>query len=245
MNDITNFKETMTSLEISEVTGKQHQHILRDIDGLIEQGLDASNFGLTSYIDKSNREQRMYRLTKKGCLILASGYNALLREKIINRWEELEIAHRTNTPLLPTTYKEALKELLSKVEENEILALENKQQADKIEQDAPKVNFANALTSSTDTILVRELAKNLKQNGVDIGGNRLWDWLRNNGYICKGKCEPTQLAMEQKLFVVITRTIEKGTSTPIVSRTTKVTAKGQMYFINKLLSQNNADDKPF
>lgn len=245
MNEITNFKETMTSLEISEVTGKQHQHILRDIDGLIEQGLDASNFGLTSYIDKSNREQRMYRLTKKGCLILASGYNALLRERIINRWKELEMAHRANTPALPTTYKEALKELLAKVEENETLALENKQQADKIEQDAPKVNFANALTSSTDTILVRELAKILKQNGINIGGNRLWDWFRNNGYICKGKCEPTQLAMEQKLFVVITRTIENGSSTPIVSRTTKVTAKGQMYFINKLLSQKDADDKPF
>lgn len=80
----------MTSLEIAEVTGKQHQHVLRDIDSLLAQGVDASNFGLTSYVDKSNREQRCYQLTKKGCLILASGYDALLREKIINRWEELE-----------------------------------------------------------------------------------------------------------------------------------------------------------
>lgn len=94
MNELIR-KETMTSLEIAEVTGKQHQHVLRDIDGLLAQGVDASNFGLTSYIDKSNREQRCYQLTKKGCLILASGYDALLREKIINRWEELEIGKAT------------------------------------------------------------------------------------------------------------------------------------------------------
>lgn len=88
-------KETMTSLEIAEVTGKQHQHVLRDIDALLAQGVDASNFGQTSYKDKSNREQRCYLLTKKGCLILASGYDALLREKIINRWEDLETGNVT------------------------------------------------------------------------------------------------------------------------------------------------------
>ena len=80
----------MTSLEIAEVTGKNHQHVLRDIDELLKQGVDASNFGLTSYTDKSNRKQRCYSLTGKGVLLLASGYNPLLREKIINRWEELE-----------------------------------------------------------------------------------------------------------------------------------------------------------
>ena len=81
-------KETMTSLEIAEVTGKQHQHIMRDIRAILSQGVDASNFGLTSYTDKSNRQSPCYELTKKGCLILASGDDALLREKIINRWEE-------------------------------------------------------------------------------------------------------------------------------------------------------------
>ena len=96
MNDLKivgetiNAKETMSSMQIAEITGKQHQHVLRDIDSLLNQGLDASNFGLTSYLDNCNRNQRMYNLTKKGCLILASGYDALLREKIINRWEELE-----------------------------------------------------------------------------------------------------------------------------------------------------------
>lgn len=91
----------MTSLEIAEVTGKQHQHILRDIDGLLQQGVDASNFGLTSYTDSCNRQQRCYHLTPKGCLILASGYDALLREKIINRLEAVETGMAQ--PLYQTT----------------------------------------------------------------------------------------------------------------------------------------------
>lgn len=113
MNELIK-NETMTSLEVAEVTGKQHQHVLRDIDSLLAQGVDASNFGLTSYVDKSNREQRCYQLTKKGCLILASGYDALLREKIINRWEELETG--MTTPYYVSKTEEAAKVRMIMVE---------------------------------------------------------------------------------------------------------------------------------
>ena len=88
-------KETMTSLEIAEVTGKRHDSVLRDIRNLLLQGVDAHNFVETSYTDKANRQQKCFTLTKKGCLILASGYDALLREKIINRWEDLETGNAT------------------------------------------------------------------------------------------------------------------------------------------------------
>lgn len=80
----------MSSLEIANITGKQHAHIMRDIRTLIEQGVNESNFGLVDYTDKKGEKRSMYNLTKKGCLILASGYNAVLREKIIDRWELLE-----------------------------------------------------------------------------------------------------------------------------------------------------------
>lgn len=90
MNELANIKETMTSLEIAEVTGKRHDAVLRDIRSLLEQGVNAHNFVEVEYKDKKGENRPMYQLTKKGCLILASGYNALLREKIINRWEELE-----------------------------------------------------------------------------------------------------------------------------------------------------------
>ena len=85
MNELINVGELYThnkinSLQIAEVTGKEHKNIIRDIDVLLSKGVDKFNFEPTSYKDKSNRYQRMYNLTKKGCLILASGYDAVLRE---------------------------------------------------------------------------------------------------------------------------------------------------------------------
>lgn len=80
----------MSSLEIAEVTGKRHDAVLRDIRNLLEQGVAAHNFVASCYTDKSNKKSPCFNLTKKGCLILASGYNAVLREKIIDRWEALE-----------------------------------------------------------------------------------------------------------------------------------------------------------
>lgn len=97
----------ITSLQISELTGKQHAHIMRDIRNLLEQGVAESNFGLGSYTDANNQQRPCYNLTKKGCLILASGYDAVLREKIINRWEELENKRKESFPV-PQSFGEAL-----------------------------------------------------------------------------------------------------------------------------------------
>ena len=80
----------MSSLEIAEVTGKEHKNVMRDIQNLLSQGVDKLNFECISYKDSMNRVRDAYQLTYKGVLILASGYNPVLREKIINRWEELE-----------------------------------------------------------------------------------------------------------------------------------------------------------
>ena len=92
----------MSSIDVANVTGKQHAHILRDIRNLLDQGVAASNFGLGSYMDANQQVRPCYNLTAKGCLILASGYNPILREKIINRLEELEkqrIAEEINPDL--------------------------------------------------------------------------------------------------------------------------------------------------
>ena len=80
----------MSSLEIAEVTGKEHKNVMRDIQNILSQGVDKLNFERISYKDSMNRVRDAYQLTYKGVLILASGYNPVLREKIINRWEELE-----------------------------------------------------------------------------------------------------------------------------------------------------------
>lgn len=104
-----------------------------------------------------------------------------------------------------------------------------------IQEMKPKALFADAVAQSDTSILVYDLAKLICQNGVKIGGNRLWTWLRDNGYIFKHSCEPTQKSMEMKLFEVIERTVQRSGHDPKVTRTTRVTGKGQQYFINKFL----------
>lgn len=109
-----------------------------------------------------------------------------------------------------------------------------------IEQQKPQVLFAKAVETSETSILVGQLAKLLTQNGVNIGQNRLFAWLRDNGYLGKKGAhynEPTQYAVERGWFEVVERTVPKPDGSVIVSRTTKVTGKGQVYFINKLLTQ--------
>lgn len=110
-------------------------------------------------------------------------------------------------------------------------------QKKQLEEQKPKVIFADAVASSKGTILIRELAKILKQNGVDIGEKRLYKWLRDNGYLIKQKGSdyntPTQRAMNLKLFEVKETNINTSDGTIIISKTTKVTGKGQIYFINK------------
>ena len=122
------------------------------------------------------------------------------------------------------------------------LAIDNQKKAEKIEQDKPKVIFADAVSTSQRSCLVAELAKILKQNGVNIGQNRLFEWLRKHGYLCsKGQYynQPTQRAQELGLFEIKQTTINKPDGSILVSTTTKVTGKGQIYFVNKFLNDSN------
>lgn len=126
-------KDGMTSLEVSEVTGRSHANVLRDIRNILEQGVNKINFEFISYTDSMNREKPMYHLTPKGCLILASGYNAVLREKIIDRLFELETKERQYKPLsaypMLTTERKKAEELMSntsmEVLEDASLLIEN------------------------------------------------------------------------------------------------------------------------
>ena len=109
-----------------------------------------------------------------------------------------------------------------------------------IERDKPKVMFADAVDTSTSSILVGELAKLISQNGVKIGQNRLFQWLRDNGYLIKKQGEaynlPTQRSMDLKIMDIKKRTQNNPDGSIRVTRTTKITGKGQQYFINKFLA---------
>ncbi|MCK5517641.1 MAG: phage antirepressor KilAC domain-containing protein [Desulfobulbaceae bacterium] len=133
---------------------------------------------------------------------------------------------------VPSTRAEALR-LAADLEEKNTLLQE------KIAEDRPKVIFADAIDSAPSSILMGELAKNLRKNGFDIGQNRLFEWMRDNGWLMKrGESYnlPTQKGMELELFEIKPRTITSADGTIRVTKTTKVTGKGQQYFINHFLA---------
>jgi len=111
-----------------------------------------------------------------------------------------------------------------------------------IEADRPKVLFADAVSASKSSCLIGELAKILKQNGIDIGQNKLFQWLRSNGYLISRRGEswnqPTQKSMQLGLFELKKTNINHADGHTTVNTTTKVTGKGQQYFINKFLSED-------
>lgn len=115
-----------------------------------------------------------------------------------------------------------------------------RKQAEQIEEMKPKAMFADSVSASKTTILIGELAKILRGNGVIIGQNRLFDWLRKNGYLINRKGTdwnmPTQRAMELDLFRVKETAINHSDGSTSISKTVKVTGKGQQYFINKFIS---------
>ena len=112
---------------------------------------------------------------------------------------------------------------------------ESRRMGQQLKEQAPKVLFADAVTASSTSILIGELAKLIKQNGVEIGQTRLFKWLRENGFLMRDNM-PTQYAMERGLFVVTERTINNPDGSVRITRTTKVTGKGQTYFINRFLA---------
>lgn len=125
----------------------------------------------------------------------------------------------------------------TKLKEERALRLIAEQQVTELK---PKALFADAVATSHTSILVGELAKIIKQNGVDIGANRLFHWLRANGFLIKRKGTdwnmPTQKSMELGLFEVKETAINRSDGSVSVSKTAKVTGKGQQYFINKFLN---------
>lgn len=183
--------------------------------------------------NKGNPNQTVINESGVYALVFSSKLPSAIRFK---RWVTSEVLpqiRKTGSYASPQLTGE---ELMAKalIEANSVLARQSKQ----LEEQKPKVLFADSVIASKGSILVRELAKLIKQNGYDIGEKKLYRWLREKGYICKNSTEPTQMAMNLGLFEIVVRTIERGDASPKVTRTTKVTGKGQVYFINKLCNSN-------
>jgi anti-repressor protein len=193
VSDTINAKETMTSVEIAEITGKRHDSVLRDIDNLLEQGVSLHNFVESNYTTDRGKTYRCFELTKKGCLILASGYDAVLREKIINRWEQLETEKRNGGFVIPQTLSQALMLAAKQAEQIE-------QQQKLLEVQKPKVEFFDSVADSKTAVPMNDVAKVLSIKGY--GRNNLFEYLRNNKVLMNNN-RPYQKYVDAGYFRVI------------------------------------------
>lgn len=206
---------------------------------MIADRLDEDDVSQTYTIDSLNRQQQTNVVNESGL------YNVIIRSdkpeaKQFKRWITHEVlptirkhgAYMAPVFNIPKTLPEALRYAAEIEEKRAALAA-------KVEEDAPKVLFADSVSTSHTEILVGELAKILKQNGYEIGQNRLFEILRNDGYLMKTGSSwnmPTQYSMERGLFRVKETTINKPDGSIHISKTVKVTGRGQLYFVNKFLS---------
>ena len=192
---------------------------------------------VTPYIiDSLGRKQHPTFINESGLYALVFG-SKLPSAKKFKRWVTSEVL-----PALRKTGQYQVKELSGSelmakalIEAQSVLAAKDKQ----IEEMKPKALFADAVATSHTSILVGELAKILKQNGIDMGQKRLFAWLREKGYLIKRQGTdynmPTQKAMDLGLFEIKEGSYVNGSGVNITTKTPKVTGKGQQYFINKFL----------
>lgn len=199
---------------------------------------DALKQGLT---DSLGREQEAIFISESGVYALVFS-SQLPKAKEFKHWvtsEVLPTIRKHGAYATPATIESiiadpdnGIKLLTALKEEQE----KRKALQTQIAEQKPKVIFAEAVSASKTSILIGDLAKILKQNGIDIGQKRLFAWLRDNGYLIKGgssKNMPTQRAMDMGLFVVKEGSYVNGEGVNVTTKTTKVTGKGQIYFINK------------
>ena len=203
------------------------------VEGYLKE-LGVATCGYDEYIPESV----FYRLAMKAKNEVAEAFQAKIAEEVIPSIrkhgaymtpETLEAAILNPDYLLKVAT--ALKE-----ETDKRKALESKVQAD-----APKVLFADSVAASSSTVLVGELAKIMRQNGVDMGERRLFRWMRDNGHLIKRNGTdynmPTQASMEQGLFRIKETVINHSDGHTTVSKTPKVTGKGQTFFLKKILRE--------
>lgn len=241
MNDIIlstqNGEPVASSRQIAESFEKNHRDVLRAVDSLKE---DVRNFAQmffeTDTPDSYGRPQRTYLMTRDGFTLLAMGFTGKAalawKLKYIAAFNEMEKQLAQRPPL---SRSELMAQAL--IAAHDELEHKNAQ----IAELTPKGIFADAVSASKQSILVGELAKLLCQNGVDIGPNRLFDWLRANGYIIRrngtDRNMPTQRAVEMGLFEIKESTVVHSDGHTTINKTPKVTGKGQVYFVNLFLKR--------
>ena len=216
--------------EMLEVETRYNDWFPRMCEYGFEEGKDYCSF--LSKTPEGGRPKQEHQLTiamaKELCMLQRTEKGKQFRKYFI----QVEEAWNTPEQVMARALQMANR-MVDKLKKDNAYLLE------KAEADAPKVLFADAVAASHTSILIGDLAKLIRQNGVEVGQNRLFQWLRDNGYLCSTGERynlPTQKSMELKLFEVKETTISNPDGSIRITRTTKVTGKGQAYFVNKFLA---------
>lgn len=233
MNEIEikyeNNQMLVSSLQVAKDFGKEHRHVLESIRNLAAENSAAKSMFFESAYENRGKQYPMFLMNRDGFSLLAMGFTGKealdWKVKYINAFNQME--NKLNDPefLLKKSmdYLQAKCSLL--LEENTVLK--------------PKALFADAVATAENSCLIGELAKIIKANGYDIGQKRLFNYLRENGYLMKyGESYnlPTQKSMDLGLMEIKKRTISNPDGSIRTTSTTKVTGKGQIYFVNKFLN---------
>lgn len=250
MNELTIFKNQEFG-EIRTATINQETYFVgKDVADKL--GYQNGSRDINRHVSEEDRIKDMVfdgNQNKETILINESGLYALILGSKLESAKRFK--HWVTSEVLPSIRKHgmyAVDELISNPdlaiqaftalkeerEKNRLLTAEN-------ESMKPKALFADAVATSKQSILIGDLAKLICQNGVQIGQNRLFDWMYENGFLIKGGSRhrmPTQRAMEMKLFEIKERAVDNPDGSVRLTRTTKVTGKGQQYFVNKFLKNN-------
>lgn len=251
MNDIQVFQYQDKPVRTIQKDGEPWW-VLKDVCEVLElstparvsERLDGDEVSQTHIIDSIGRQQETTIINESGL------YNVILRSdkpqaKPFRRWvtgEVLPSIRKHGGYLTPEKVEEALLNPDTLIRLATDLKTEREKRMQLEEQahrDRPKVLFADAVATAKSSILIGELAKLLKQNGIDIGQNRLFEWMRCNSYLIRRKGTdynmPTQKAMESGLFEIKETSITHADGHISVNKTPKVTGRGQQYFINRFL----------
>lgn len=245
---VQNDEPVVSSRQIAENFEKRHDHVMRDIDTIKK---DVPNFGEmffeTIAPDRYGRGQRTYLMNQDGFSLLVMGFTGKAalawKLKYIQAFNEMkkkliQPKQLSKTEILSQALLIAHEELEESKKQVTALAAMNAELT-------PKAEFADAITASNATILIGSLATLLKQNGCDIGQNRLFRYLRENGYLISQKGDryntPTQRAMDMGLFEIDTSLFTTPYGNAKISYTTRVTPKGQQYFIDKFVKERGAN----
>lgn len=254
---VINNSKTLDSREVAEMMEINHKDLLKKIDGInkdfVERNIALNKYWEESfYLDRLSRTHRNFQITKRGCEFLANKTTGtkgnLFTDRYMDRFEEMKQVIKELQPTPSYMIEDPIERAKVWITEQEKLQAEQekvKQLGEENKANKPKVIFADAVATSQTSILVGELAKILKQNDIEIGEKRLFKWLRNNGYLIKRNGSdynmPTQKSVDLGVIEIKERAINNPDGSVRVTKTPKVTGKGQQYFINKFL--NNKEEQ--